>query len=442
MVVNVLISYSQSQNTPDIFVFLIDQSASMKKDQLFGRVQFELENFIRREVNLSNRVIILGFGDNVSYYYDDLITSIEDKERIYFKIHELKFGDQWTHMSSAFSHIGSRLQELQKTYPESLKRIYIFTDGKNEPDPKLKERPEYFSEILNKNFSGKQIKTMNSFLYYISFGRETPPEISALKKQNPDHVEVLDLPRSPPVAKPVIPVIQPKLAQKKEEEKKQIAIKLRLDKDKFEIRKGKTKEIILPFSVLSASSGAKLRFSTNGAAHEIQLERNAKQIEVPFSELDQAEGLHEGVVSGEILEQDGTVEPKEFAFSYTVIVPSYTIYYVLLALVGVILLGITIYRYLPSFKGELISYKNGQEEYKQRLSGKLCTAIAPRLQMPLSRICPSGKGRVKVKILPRSIISKNGEEVRGPSVEMKSEDSLEFGDTKLIYFYNPNKRRT
>ena len=125
-----LLSAQNSSSTSDIYIFLVDQSGSMRQDNLSGRVKDAVEKFIREEVKFNDRLVIIGFGDEVTYYTDDILSNTQDKERVYGQVSRIASNHQWTHMSAAFDHLAKRLDELKQLYPNSRKFTYIFTDGK------------------------------------------------------------------------------------------------------------------------------------------------------------------------------------------------------------------------------------------------------------------------------------------------------------------------
>lgn len=163
-----------------IYFFVVDLSGSMKKDNLYQKVKADLSDFVsdskRSNWEIGDRMILVGFGNNVTFFWDGEIKGIEDIERLRKEIEGLKFDDEWTHMSKAFDMLAKRIEEINKIYPVP-KHIYIYTDGKNEPPPQFHESPVEFENILKKYWSDIKRDEEKIFLYYISFGINPPAEL-------------------------------------------------------------------------------------------------------------------------------------------------------------------------------------------------------------------------------------------------------------------------
>ena len=213
-----------------VFVFVVDLSGSMQKDGLHNKVKMDFVNFITKKneqgknnLNIGDRVILMGFGDNVSYFWDKEITKVEDLEELANIVNKLVFNHKWTHMSRAFDMLATRMKEIHISYPEAQKIIYIYTDGKNEPPPEIGESPLAFSEILNQYWEKCwQQEKEKMWLYFITFGVPAPEEIRKWAEKN-DHVIISEKTRTIDITETVIPSpppIQPSEALPSVPEKK------------------------------------------------------------------------------------------------------------------------------------------------------------------------------------------------------------------------------
>lgn len=425
------LSAQEIYSTENIYIFLIDLSGSMKKDALSERVKIELENFIRDEVEPNDRLLIVGFGDEVTYYWDDVLTEMKEKEIIYNKISNLVSNHSWTHMSAAFDHLAKRLNELNQLYPESIKYIYIFTDGKNEPPKHLNENPELFSEILEKHFGENTLKPLKSFIYYITFGTKAPEEITQISEES-DNFKVTEKPRKEEIdSKPIIP----------------IEIELKIRKDSYKLIKGKREEIELRFKAVSITKSAEIKVDFEDKEKIVSLSKKNKKFDIIFSPNNLSEGNHNTLINVSTIDDNGKITPEKFEITYRVIIPDYTIWYILGALLLLIVILLIIYKMLPTFSGRLIFIKN-DSEYPQRLSGKFCKKLSDLQRgwgIPVSiKVCPDSTGsRVKLKFKltekKRNKFTKNGLVAKKSPIILRTGDSIEYGDVKVQF--DNNKRR-
>jgi len=189
---------SEQKLEKDIYIFTIDLSGSMQRNSLHEKVKESLKDFIPANLKIGNRVILMGFGDDVRYYWDKEITTTEDFEQILNQIDRLVFNHRWTHMSKAFDMLAKRMDEINKLYPEKTKIIYFYTDGINEPPPEARESPLEFKKILEKYWSPRKIEEENIYIYYITFGIEPPEEIKSLPEQSA-HFKIVSRPTKPQI---------------------------------------------------------------------------------------------------------------------------------------------------------------------------------------------------------------------------------------------------
>lgn len=135
-------------------IFVVDVSGSMLQNDLYKRVQKTLIDYIKG-CRPGDRIILMTFGTDINPGLDDRIlyepTISRDIEAIASCVSKLNFRDDWTWMTKAFDVIGSRLRDLQKAYPDRPKRVYVFTDGLNDPPPG-KEDFLTFEDVLKTHY--------------------------------------------------------------------------------------------------------------------------------------------------------------------------------------------------------------------------------------------------------------------------------------------------
>ncbi|MEO0302036.1 MAG: vWA domain-containing protein [candidate division WOR-3 bacterium] len=179
--------FSQEASQTRVFIFVIDQSGSMRRGNLCQRVVEDIRDFItnseRSGIRLGDRLIIIGFGDDVRYHFDEELRGTQDIERAISEIERMKFADRYTHMSKAFDILSKRINELHRAYP-SPKYVYIYTDGINEPPPEAKESPLAFTEILRRYWQYEILRERDIYLCLITFGIEIPSEIKEVLPQS------------------------------------------------------------------------------------------------------------------------------------------------------------------------------------------------------------------------------------------------------------------
>jgi len=420
-----------AQNVKDIYVFLVDQSGSMRQDNLSERVKIELENFIRDEVAINDKLLIMGFGDKVTIYYNDTIDEMKEKDNAYNVISKLKSNHNWTHMSVAFRQLADRLNELNELYPQSNKYVYVFTDGKNDPPPALNEKPELFRYILGKHFGMNKLKELKSFIYYISFGIKAPNEIVEIERKS-ENFKVAKKPREEEdTSIPIIPV----------------EIKLKLKKDSFKLIKNKSEIVELEFKVLSITRASDIKFSFENKEKIVSVSKKNKKFDIIFSPNKLSEGNHKMFVNVSSLDDNGKIRPGKFEIKYEVIIPDYTFWYISGGVLLLIIILVIIYKMLPTFSGKLVFIKNNNE-YPKRLSGKFCKRLSDLQRgwgIPISmKVCPDSTGsRIKLKFKltekRRQNLMKNGLKTRKSPEIIRTGDIIKYGDWEILY--DRNKKR-
>ncbi|MEO0185810.1 MAG: vWA domain-containing protein [candidate division WOR-3 bacterium] len=148
-------------------IFVVDISGSMLQNDLYKRVQKTLIDYIKG-CRPGDRVILMTFGTDVNAGLDDRVlyeSSIgRDIEALASSVSKLSFKDDWTWMTKAFDVIGNRLRDLQKAYPDRHKRVYVFTDGLNDPPPGKRDFLS-FEDVLKAHYF--DFKREGTFVYLI-----------------------------------------------------------------------------------------------------------------------------------------------------------------------------------------------------------------------------------------------------------------------------------
>ncbi|MGQ9702167.1 MAG: vWA domain-containing protein [bacterium] len=153
-------------------IFVVDISGSMLQNNLYIRVQKSVIDYIKH-CRVGDRIILMTFGTDVNPGLDDRTlyesSFSRDLGAITNVIQQLKFKDDWTWMTKAFDIIGNRLKDLQMAYPDRPKRVYIFTDGINDPPPDKKDLLQ-FEDVLRSHFD--HFNQENTYTYIIFLGVE------------------------------------------------------------------------------------------------------------------------------------------------------------------------------------------------------------------------------------------------------------------------------
>lgn len=124
----VAVHAQQSRGAVD-WIFLVDTSASMKKNDIFGEVQKSLKTFVT-EASAGDTVSLYAFDRDASMrvrmdagHRDDILSAID----------ELKPTGNRTHLGAAIAKGLDRADELrQRDDPTRARAIVLFTDGKED----------------------------------------------------------------------------------------------------------------------------------------------------------------------------------------------------------------------------------------------------------------------------------------------------------------------
>ncbi|MEO0021688.1 MAG: vWA domain-containing protein [candidate division WOR-3 bacterium] len=171
-------------------IFVIDVSGSMRYDNLYQRVTGSLVDFIRREFKEGDNIVLCSFGND--FYINKELNEVKNlwSSNILQEIERLAFNDQWTYMTLAFARVAEIAERYRLRSPSNPIYIYLFTDGKNEPPPKVKN-PLSFKQILEWYFSSYQAE--NTYLYVVTLG--TQPQDSLTMFVESTGGEIVSVPR-------------------------------------------------------------------------------------------------------------------------------------------------------------------------------------------------------------------------------------------------------
>jgi len=164
------------------YIFVVDVSGSMRRNDLSERVKSTLNNYIEK-LRPGDRVIVMTFGTDVNAGIEDrTIQGPRDIAEIQRQISRLGFHDRWTWMTKAFDVIFKRIEDLRRAYPDEPVYVYIFTDGNNEPPPEYRDMYT-FRSLLQKYAPEGHLKIEKAFVYLIMFGIEPSAELQHFASQ-------------------------------------------------------------------------------------------------------------------------------------------------------------------------------------------------------------------------------------------------------------------
>jgi hypothetical protein len=214
-------------------LFIVDLSKSMNQQGLFEKVKVSLKDYIQQS-EIGDRVIILGFGEDVTILADEDITSIEDLTAILKKIDTFKANEDWTYMTKALDLAARSIKDLQEAYPRRSKLIYLLTDGKNDPPPILKEPVISFEDIISKHF--ETYSKEGTYTYIVTYG--ITPEEGLKKLANKINVSISEKPPSPEKPLPAQIILSPKYLFEEVELRDYIEIPVEITIDRLYLAKG------------------------------------------------------------------------------------------------------------------------------------------------------------------------------------------------------------
>ena len=175
-------------------IFVIDTSGSMRKGGLFENIKRELKQIIDEE-EIGNHVLILTFDENVGIEANKRIETEEDHDNIKNIIDRLTATGPWTWMTKAFDRTVDEAEVLKKAYPKDRLTIYLLTDGRNDPPPRVKEPPLKFIEVLINYFKDFEIR--DTYIYLLSYRPLEDEERGRVEDETP--VVIVE----PPVQEPI-----------------------------------------------------------------------------------------------------------------------------------------------------------------------------------------------------------------------------------------------
>lgn len=214
-------------------LFIVDLSKSMNQQDLFSKVRSSLKEYIQQS-EIGDRVIVLGFGEDVTILLDETIGSIEDIRNVLKNIDNFHATEDWTYMTKALDLAARNIKDLQGAYPRRSKIIYILTDGKNDPPPDLKESPITFEDIISRHFDAYAKE--GTYTYIITYGITPEPGL----KKFADEIKVPVSIRPPSPEKPLPPqiILSPKFILKEVDAGDYLKIPVEMTIDRLYLAKG------------------------------------------------------------------------------------------------------------------------------------------------------------------------------------------------------------
>ena len=218
-------------------------------------------------------------------------------------------------------------------------------------------------------------------------------------------------------------------------------VELELEEAEYEVRQTKGDEIALEFLVKSLSKPTSLKFFSDNWEEMVSISAANEDFELSVVPQADTEGPHTFVVSVAVDEEGGIVIPESFTIDYGVVIPDYTIWYIVGAVLILILALLVVYSLLPSFSGQMIFIKDGTQ-YPKRLKGKSGIRLVDLQKgwgIPSSmKIYPqSVYTRLKVKF---SLSPKQKDEIKiagmpvkkSPTI-IKTGETIDFGHCSVKY---------
>ena len=151
--------HAQQRGAVD-WIFLVDTSASMRKNDVFAEVQGSLETFVREASD----------GDSVSLYTFDrdvqarILLDDLDRTEISRTIQSLRADGNRTHLGAAIARGLARSEDILKRKPDKtrVRAIVLFTDGK--------EDIRGIKDAIPIDANVQRVATSNPSIFFVSLG--------------------------------------------------------------------------------------------------------------------------------------------------------------------------------------------------------------------------------------------------------------------------------
>jgi hypothetical protein len=163
---------SRADKNQDI-VFLVDISSSMR--DIFGDVRNAIYDYVLH-VRPGDNVVIVAFGETVSLRIRQRISSDEDVKLIKRELANLDPDEYYTNITGALDKGLEELQRLGEYYPDHLKTVVLFSDGKNNP-PERGAQPLTFEEIFREYEDILTPEKGGFGFFYLSLGEDPDPQV-------------------------------------------------------------------------------------------------------------------------------------------------------------------------------------------------------------------------------------------------------------------------
>jgi hypothetical protein len=158
------------------YFFLLDTSLSMIKGE-WGSPFKKAQAFMlrkAREAKIGDIFVVFTFDEKVTEMIHEEIKSEEVRDEVAGHIRDLEARGPWTWASKALETLSRSFGDLGKRYGWKRGKIYLLTDGKNDPPPYLKEEPVPLSDLMVKYFSGYDSLDAYIYVLFSDSGKKRP----------------------------------------------------------------------------------------------------------------------------------------------------------------------------------------------------------------------------------------------------------------------------
>jgi len=167
------------------YFFLVDTSLSMIKGE-WGSPFKKAQAFMlrkAREAKIGDIFVVFTFDEKVTEMIHEEIKSEEIRAEVAGHIRDLEARGPWTWASKALEILSRSFGDLGKRYGWKTGKVYLLTDGKNDPPPYLKEEPVPLSDLMVKYFTGYDSVEAYIYTLFSDSGKKKPSaRISGEKK--------------------------------------------------------------------------------------------------------------------------------------------------------------------------------------------------------------------------------------------------------------------
>jgi hypothetical protein len=201
-----LVLHAEEEANRRAMIFCVDVSGSMREGQLLKRLQAEMVRFVRDPAKLKpgDWFTLITFGSKVSLVEDRRIQSPRDIARIERTIRALEPGESHTYVTKALDLMVTQMKKLQDAEYGDQTLAYLFTDGKNDPPPTVRN-PLTFEDIIRKWSLETELAASDLFIYLVTLGISPEPGLRQVQQRFPKQIKIVRRARVPSEAAPMIP---------------------------------------------------------------------------------------------------------------------------------------------------------------------------------------------------------------------------------------------